>query len=75
MDQDERIRALAVGITTDSDCAASALFQGYANIAQDAVPVPLAVSTGVGKLAGKLVTVVSIAADIWNAAGAYAECF
>ncbi len=75
MDQDERIKELAVGITKDSHCAASSLFQGYANIAQDAVPVPLAVSSVAGKLAGMLVTVVSIAADIWNAAGAYAKCF
>ena len=75
MNQDERIKALAIGITNDSNCATSALAQGYANIAQDAVPVPLAVSSGAGVLAGKFVTVVSIAADIWNAAGAYAKCF
>jgi hypothetical protein len=71
MDQDERIKALAEGITKASNCASSALAQGYVNIAQDVVPVPLAVSPR----AGKFVTVVSIAEDIWNAAGAYAKCF
>jgi hypothetical protein len=28
-----------------------------------------------GGIAGKFVTVVSVAGDIWNAAGAYAKCF
>ena len=73
MNQDERTKALAIGITKDSNCATSALAKGYAKIAQDAVPIPLA--PGVSARVDTRFTLVSIASDIWDAAGEYAKCF